>query len=112
VDSDIPTLVMSGEFDPVTPPSFGEAVAKHLNHAYAYSFPGVGHGTIDGGDCPVSMMLVFLENPTQAPDDNCITEMGIKFARNFELPSRRLRTIADRIGGLKALAGKVTPPVF
>jgi pimeloyl-ACP methyl ester carboxylesterase len=98
VDRDIPTLVMSGEFDPVTPPSFGEMVAKHLSHAYAYSFPGVGHGTIDGGDCPVAMMLVFLENPAQAPDDNCIAEMGIKFAGNFELPSRRLRTIVDRRG--------------
>jgi TAP-like protein len=89
VVSDIPTLVMSGEMDPITPPSFGEEAAKSLSQGYAYTFPGIGHGVIGGGECPQSMMLAFLENPSQRPDDSCMTTMGIQFATEFELPSRQ-----------------------
>ena len=31
VSSDIPTLVLSGEYDPVTPPAWGQIVAEDLN---------------------------------------------------------------------------------
>jgi pimeloyl-ACP methyl ester carboxylesterase len=92
VVSDIPTLVLSGEMDPVTPSSFGEEVAKYLSQGYAYTFPGVGHGVIGGGECPQSMMLAFLETPSQRPDDRCLATLGIQFATEFPLPSgQRMR---------------------
>jgi len=75
VASDIPTLLLSGEFDPTTPPHLGEVAAEKLSHAYVYAFPGIGHGALGSGDCPVSMMLAFLDDPTQAPDASCIDEM-------------------------------------
>ncbi len=89
VESDIPTLILSGEMDPITPPSFGEEAAKYLRQGYAYTFPGVGHGVIGGGECPQSMMQAFLENPWQRPNDSCMATLGIQFATEFELPSRQ-----------------------
>lgn len=79
VVSDIPTLVMSGQFDPITPPAWGELVGETLSNAYVYEFPGVGHGSLFGGLCPVSITLDFLSDPGQAPDASCIEDMQISF---------------------------------
>ena len=38
--SPMPTLVMSGELDPVTPPVWGEAIAKHLSNSRHVVIPG------------------------------------------------------------------------
>jgi hypothetical protein len=43
VKSAIPTLVMSGQIDPVTPPQWGEEVAKNLSHSTHVIIPGAGH---------------------------------------------------------------------
>jgi pimeloyl-ACP methyl ester carboxylesterase len=66
---------MSGEFDPITPPSWGKHAAQTLDNAYAYEYPGIGHGASVAHDCPRSMMIAFLDDPNQPPDDRCILEM-------------------------------------
>ena len=76
VSSDIPTLVMTGEFDPVTPPAWGARAAKTLTNGYFFEYPGVGHGASVVAGCPRDMMLAFLSNPAAAPDDSCIAGMG------------------------------------
>lgn len=75
VVSDLPTLVLAGEYDPATPPAWGEIAAETLSNSFFFEFPGVGHGTIDGGDCPVSIIVAFLDDPTTEPDSSCIAEM-------------------------------------
>lgn len=79
VTSDVPVLVMNGEYDPITPPAFGEAAAATLTNSYIYTFPGVGHGSVFGGDCPLSMFVNFLNNPEVEPDSTCIANMGLEF---------------------------------
>jgi pimeloyl-ACP methyl ester carboxylesterase len=76
VTSDIPTLVMAGEYDPITPPAWGEQVAAHLPRSYFYTYAGLGHGVTTDGGCPLEMALAFLENPDQAPDSTCLNEMA------------------------------------
>ncbi len=75
VHSDIPTLVMSGEFDPITPPAWGRHAAESLEKAFFYEYPGLGHGTSVVDDCPRGMMTAFLANPSVPPADACISEM-------------------------------------
>ncbi|MFN8565331.1 MAG: alpha/beta hydrolase [Anaerolineae bacterium] len=75
VVSDLPVLVLAGEYDPATPPAWGEIAAETLSNSFFFEFPGVGHGTIDGGDCPRSIFLAFLDDPTTEPDASCIAEM-------------------------------------
>ena len=74
VVSDIPTLILTGEFDPITPPAWGRHVAETLTHAYAFEYPGVGHGATAVKGCPQEMFLAFLADPSVAPDDTCIYE--------------------------------------
>jgi hypothetical protein len=75
VYSSIPTLIMTGEFDPITPPEWGVRVAETLTRAYAFEYPGVGHGASALRGCPQDMFLAFLEDPTTAPASTCIAEM-------------------------------------
>ena len=75
VFSDIPTLVVAGQFDPITPPSFGRAVADRLENSYFVEYPGLGHGVAAVEGCPISVTLSFLDDPTIAPDVSCAASM-------------------------------------
>ncbi len=80
VSSDIPTLVLAGEYDPITPPAWGKLVAADLSNSFFFEFPGVGHGASVGNECPLSIMLDFLDNPSGGPNVSCIAGMeGPKF---------------------------------
>jgi pimeloyl-ACP methyl ester carboxylesterase len=76
VVSSIPTLVMEGEDDPITPPTNGNSVATHLSKSYVTLFPATGHGTyLSGQACPVEVAQSFLNQPDQRPDTTCIQSM-------------------------------------
>ncbi len=79
VVSEIPTLLMSGQFDPITPAFNADRVAETLNASYAYTFPGVGHGSFSSSECSLSIGLAFLNDPTQEPEAGCIAEMDLAF---------------------------------
>ncbi|HMQ56399.1 MAG TPA: alpha/beta hydrolase, partial [Anaerolineae bacterium] len=70
VINDIPALLFSGNFDPITPPPYGEEVASHLSKATHVVFPVNGHGAFPGG-CSGQIMKDFLNNPNVTPDTNC-----------------------------------------
>ncbi|MBE0689998.1 MAG: alpha/beta hydrolase, partial [Anaerolineae bacterium] len=75
VVSTIPTLVISGQYDPITPPAWGKMVADALPNSFYYELPGMGHGASVGDPCPVGMMTAFLDDPRTAPDSSCIANM-------------------------------------
>lgn len=76
VVSSIPTLIMEGEDDPITPPTNGNSVATHLSKSYVTLFPATGHGTyLSGQACPVEVGQSFLNQPDQRPDTTCIKSM-------------------------------------
>jgi hypothetical protein len=77
VVSDIPTLVLAGQYDPITPPGWGRQAAETLRNSYFYEFPGFGHGISVLGDCPTNLTLAFLNDPTSTPDASCIAQIGL-----------------------------------
>ena len=76
VRSDVPTLVISGEFDPITPPAFGETAAQTLSKSFDFMIPRAGHGSSVSEDCPRSLLLAFLADPAKKPDDACLAELA------------------------------------
>ena len=72
--SDIPTLILAGEFDPITPPSAGRAVAGNLSRSTFIEFPGAGHGVITNGECAESVVRLFLAG--RDPDTACVKELA------------------------------------
>ena len=75
VVSDIPALVMAGEWDPITPPSWGVAVAANLENSTFVEFPGLGHAVSVGDSCPQSIMRRFLTSPESNLDLSCVERM-------------------------------------
>jgi len=75
VVSELPALILSGEFDPITPPAWGFHAAETLENAFAYVFPGIGHGASVADPCPMGIMISFLEDPQREPEGGCIAGM-------------------------------------
>lgn len=77
--SDIPTLVLAGSFDPVTPPTWGKLAAKRLENVQFIEFPDVGHGIIDSSDCANDTIDAFISNPNELVETTCVKEIDFKF---------------------------------
>lgn len=74
VRSDIPSLVLSGQFDPITPPSYARETVRTLDTAYLFEFPGYGHGILEEG-CAMAIVAAFLDDPKTKPDGRCIDDL-------------------------------------
>lgn len=80
VTSEIPSLILAGTSDPITPPTWGQMTAGHLTHSYYFEFPGNGHWVTRSSRCALSMALEFWNNPTAPPDSSCLgSESGLQF---------------------------------
>lgn len=79
VVSDIPTLVINGHMDPITPPAYGELTAQTLSRSYVLTTPNGGHGSGLSGKCMAGVMLAFIDNPGQRPDTACVEAQTIGF---------------------------------
>lgn len=80
VTSDVPVLLLSGGFDPVTPESNAAAAAATLSHSYSYTIPSGGHGQAFSNACADTIILSFLQEPSTAPDSACIADYAqVKF---------------------------------
>jgi hypothetical protein len=88
-NTDIPTLILNGTHDPITPLPYGEYVGSKLETAYVYTFPGSGHGAIPGLPCATAIMADFLANPAQAPDSSCLSSVQPVFL-GFPIPLAEL----------------------
>jgi pimeloyl-ACP methyl ester carboxylesterase len=70
--STVPALLMSGEFDPVTPPAWAAAAAAGFADHAQVVFRGQGHGQL-GLVCAQSLMRRFLDAGTAAGlDTGCV----------------------------------------
>lgn len=76
ITSDIPTLVMAGRYDSITPPSFSQQVASHLQNSTYLEFPDQGHAPSAAAntDCPMQIVLSFLDSPETGPDSSCLAD--------------------------------------
>ena len=71
VRSDVPTLVLAGAADVVTPPAWGRLVADELGDARYVELPGLGHGVLGMDDCSRRITLAFLDEPAGRLDASC-----------------------------------------
>ena len=73
--SDKPVLLLSGEFDPVTPPRYGEQVLEGLSNARHLVLRGQGHNAMPQG-CAPKLVGKFLETAdAKALDAKCLEEL-------------------------------------
>ncbi len=75
LQSDTPVLLLSGEFDPITPPAYAEQAAEGLSNSHHFVAPGQGHGVIARG-CISRLVQQFFTDADIAAvveaEDGCI----------------------------------------
>ena len=79
VTSNIPTLLLSGDYDMLSPPVHSEEIAKTLPNSKVLSFRGIGHDVYDTNICSHAIVASFINNPTEALagklEDKCLSYM-------------------------------------
>ena len=82
---DLPVLVLSGEFDPVTPPRYGTEVIKSLPNGRHLILPGQGHSVLGIG-CMPKLFAQFIEKAdAKSLDETCLKRLNATppFAGNY-----------------------------
>ena len=87
VVSNVPVLILSGEYDPVCPPLYGELTAKTLSKSTFIIVPSASHAAIHVDDCIRNIAATFLSDPkkkltvicaSNRPQINFVTDSLIK----------------------------------
>jgi pimeloyl-ACP methyl ester carboxylesterase len=79
--SDVPVLILTGQWDPVTPPVYGDTAAKYLSHSLHVIVPHAGHGFngLNGVDCIDRLIVSFIDRGTTTGlDTTCVSSIGRK----------------------------------
>lgn len=72
----VPALVLAGEFDPVTPPRYGEEIVKTLANGRLFVLKGQGHSVLGAG-CMPKLFTQFIEKTdAKALDGQCLDKLG------------------------------------
>ena len=75
LQSPVPALLMSGEFDPVTPPRYGEEVLKGLPNGRHFILKGQGHNVVARGCMPRLLDQFIDKADAKALDGKCLERL-------------------------------------
>jgi len=74
--SNVPVLITTGALDPVTPPLYGDRVAKNLPNSLHIVVPSGGHGFggLTGAECLTNLKTEFFRTATpKSLDTSCVS---------------------------------------
>lgn len=75
LSSEVPTLLLSGEFDPVTPPRYGDQAVKGLAKGRHLVLRGQGHSVMGQGCAPRLVARFFESADAAGLDAACLDEL-------------------------------------
>ncbi len=84
----VPTLIVSGRYDPITPANFGDTVARSNPHATHIIIPSGAHGAMLSNACAANIAKAFWQDPTQTLDTVCVGAQRT----DFLLPNEVIET--------------------
>jgi pimeloyl-ACP methyl ester carboxylesterase len=88
VSSDIPTLLLSGEFDPITPVSKAQSAQSQLTNSHHFVIAATGHGA-SVEPCGEEILLNFINDPSTLPEHKCLDEVAdLKFTTSKSVKSK------------------------
>jgi pimeloyl-ACP methyl ester carboxylesterase len=74
-----PTLVLAGDYDPATPPEWGQRAAATLPAAHVSVFKGLSHAVFENL-CGAKLVAAFLDNSASAVEPACAEhDLGVSF---------------------------------
>ncbi|MBN2502697.1 MAG: alpha/beta fold hydrolase [Anaerolineales bacterium] len=75
VQTSIPVLVLSGKYDPLTPPAWAQAALPNFQQHFFFQFPGYGHALTNEDGCAFEIMGEFIDLPRTEPRAECLRGM-------------------------------------
>jgi pimeloyl-ACP methyl ester carboxylesterase len=81
VRSDVPALIFTGQWDPVTPPEYGATAAKNFRKSVHIVLMSGGHGFngLEGLDCITNLMNEFIDRGSATNlDSSCVKNIRRK----------------------------------
>lgn len=73
--SDIPTLILAGAYDNLTPVSWNKSAFATLPNAVFVLAPMAAHGVILYSSCAQDVVNAFMSDPSENPDTTCFAEL-------------------------------------
>jgi pimeloyl-ACP methyl ester carboxylesterase len=87
VFSELPTLIVAGEYDPVTPTRWSQLAAETLPNSFYVEMPRGGHGVTFDDECGARIVRAFLNRPDRRPATSCMEDAYYPFVLDAdELP--------------------------
>jgi pimeloyl-ACP methyl ester carboxylesterase len=90
LDAEVPTLVVTGEFDQVSLPRYGQQIHDSLPVSHLIEVPQAVHEPLEAlfrdGSCGQNIVTDFLDDPDIAPDANCAADFALQLGN--PLPAR------------------------
>jgi pimeloyl-ACP methyl ester carboxylesterase len=77
VQTDIPTLLIEGDMDPITPPPLAHVIEPGFANGTYVEFPYAGHGPSRSVECAGDLLNKFYDDPAAEPDLSCVDEMEV-----------------------------------
>ena len=73
IKSEVPVLLLNGEYDEFTPPHWAAAMQKHLSNSFHLVFPGWKHSVTTNwsNTCGMESARAFFNDPNQKPELDC-----------------------------------------
>jgi pimeloyl-ACP methyl ester carboxylesterase len=75
VISEVPVMIFSGEYDPITPPEWGRRVRATLANGYFIELAGSSHVAAEN-PCGGSISHAFFNDPGRLPNTSCAARAG------------------------------------
>jgi pimeloyl-ACP methyl ester carboxylesterase len=89
LQTNVPLLVIGGEYDAGSPPRYAETIAAASEHGYTFIVPEAGHATLISADpCANGLVYSFLNDPLRVPASECL--------KNTRHPGFSLRAALSR----------------
>lgn len=78
--TDIPTLMLPGQFDSFSRPEWATERASHISKAWSVEIPAVTHNTLGFSPCALAVRAEWRLDPTSAPDPTlCASTPPLEF---------------------------------
>lgn len=86
VTSNIPTMILTAEYDSYTPPEWGKLTAENIKNSFLFEVPWAGHGPGFSAPCARKMIADFFDSPQTAPNSECLSETKKQFKFAVKAP--------------------------
>jgi len=104
VRSDLPALILGGEFDPTTPTYYGKKTANTLSNSTFVKVPALGHGVAPFTECTRDLVNTFLDAPSEPLDTSCVADLPpVSFVTDVHINSG-IYPLAQQIQGGPSLS--------